>query len=132
MHAIAIFNALLSAASPVTTLVGSRIYPLELPQGCLLPAIAIEPEPDVPIPTIDANAGYGLRRTVVSVHLVAKTADALAGLQNAVEAACSFQRGPVAGCDVVSVDAGVVGKPETDSAVGLWYLPFTFNLTYRR
>lgn len=132
MQAIAIFNTLLGASSGVTALVGTRIYPVELPQGCALPAIAIEPAPDVPIPTIDAAAGYGLRQVDVVLHLVAKTAASLATLQAAAEAACNFKRGAVAGYSVVSVAAGTVGRPETDSAIGLWYLPFNFTLTYRR
>lgn len=132
MQAIAIFNALLSGATGVTALVGARIYPVELPQGGPLPAIAIEAEPDVPLPTIDAAAGYGLRQVQVVVHIVAKTAPALATLQDAVEAACNFQRGMVAGYSVVTVAAGTVGRAETDSAIGLWYLPLNFTLTYRR
>lgn len=131
MQAIAIFNALLGTAG-VTALVGQRIYPVELPQGGALPAIAIDAEPDVPLPTIDAAAGYNLRQVQVVVHLVAKTAATLAALQTAVETACNFQRGTVAGYSVVTVAAGTVGRAETDSAVTLWYLPLNFTLTYRR
>lgn len=132
MQPIAIFNALLAADAGVTSLVATRIYPLEVPQGCALPAIAIEADPDVPLPTLDAAAGYGLRQVEVSVHLIAKTVAALAALQSAVEAACNFQRGVIAGCNVVSVAAGTVGRAETDSAVTLCYLPLHFTLTYRR
>lgn len=132
MQAIAIFNALLGQAAAVTAIVGTRIYPVELPQGCAFPAIVIGADPDVPIPTIDANQAYGLRKVDVNLHLVAKTAPDLAALQTAVEAACNFQRGVVATYSVVTVAAGTVGSAETDSTLGLWYLPLTFNLTYRR
>ena len=132
MQALAIFNALLGQAGAVTALVGARIYPVELPEGSAFPAIAIEPGPDVPIPTIDANQAYGLRKVDVVLHLVAKTVPELAALQSAVETACNFQRGMVATYSVVTVAAGTVGSVETDSTLGLWYVPLTFNLTYRR
>lgn len=132
MQAIAIFNALLGQAGAVTSIVGARIYPVELPEDCTFPAIAIHADPDVPIPTIDANQAYGLRKVDVTLHLVAKTVSELAALQGAVETACNFQRGVVATYSVVTVAAGTVGSAETDSTLGLWYLPLTFNLTYRR
>ena len=132
MQGIVIFNALLSQASAVVALVATRIYPVELPQGVALPAIAIEAEPDIALSTIDAYAGFGLRKVDVQLHLVAKTAADLIALQAAVEAACTFQRGTIAGYSVASVAAATVGSAETDSTLGLWYLPITFTLTYRR
>lgn len=132
MQSIAIFEALLTQAAPVVVLVATRIYPVELPQGCLLPAIAIEAQDDVALPTIDAYAGFGLRKVDVQLHLVAKTVADLAALQTAVEAACTFQRGVIATYNVASIAAATVGGAETDSQLGLWYMPITFTLTYRR
>jgi len=137
MQSIAILSALLNAHAPLTALVGSgaaaRIYPLELPQGCLMPAIVIEAGVDAPQTTDGmASLGYVLRIAELTLHVLAKTPTDLVAVQLAAEAACQFQRGTIAGYNVALVSAATVGSPETDSGKMLWYLPLEFSVTYRR
>lgn len=132
MQAFAIFNALLTAATGVTALVGDRIYPLELPQGTQPAAIVMDLESDRSLETINANANYNLRSAMVVLHLIARDLTDLAALASAVEAACNYQRGTVAGLSVVTVAPGELGAPDVESSIPLSYLPIRFQLTYRR
>lgn len=136
MQGMTIFEAMLTAAAPVTALVGARIYPLELPPGTpitALPAIVIRGAgADSGLPTIDAAASYQIRLVDIELHLMAKNIVQLFALQQAVTAACDFQRGTFAGLFVVSVQPGRIGQTDTDSALGVFYVPVTFSLTYRR
>ena len=132
MQAFAIFNALLTAAPGVTALVGDRIYPIELPQATPPDAIVMDQEYDRSLETINADGGYNLRQASVVLHLIARDLTALAALASAVEAACNFKRGAVAGLNVVTVAAGEQGAPDLESSIPLSYLPIRYQLTYRR
>lgn len=132
MQPIEVFNALLTGAASVTALTGTRIYPLELPQGTQPSAIAIDVEFDDALPTIDAASAYGMRRAQVVLHLIARDLAALYSLASAVDAACQYQRGTIAGVNVTSIGPGDRGSPEIESAVPLAYLPVRFPLIYRR
>ena len=136
MQGLAIMSALLNAASAVTTLVGSgvnaRIYPVELPQAAPLPAIVIECGEDNPHPPIDVATTYLLRTVDVTLHILAKLPTDLSAVQLACESAAQFQRGSIGGFTVHLVSASTVGSPEVDSGMGVWYLPVTFSITYRR
>ena len=135
MQALTIFEAMLTAAAPVVAIVGARIYPLELPQtapAVPLPAIVTRLVSDDGLPTLDAAAGYQMRSAIVELHLVAKSITALYSLRQAVGAACDFQRGTFAGLFVNAVQPGRDGATETDSALGVWYQPITFSITYKR
>lgn len=135
MQALTIFEAMLTAAAPVVAIVATRIYPLELPHTAPkipLPAIVTRLVSDDGLPTLDAAAGYQMRSAVVELHLVAGSITALYALHQAVSAACDFQRGAFAGFFVNAVQPGRSGATETDSALGVWYQPITFSLTYKR
>ena len=143
----------LAATSPGALVDGLGEDGAELPDAAvsaLLRQVAVETDPavrqaictqlarhdqlEVVDGLVEHLAGHdaGLRTAAVDVHLLAKTPADLAALKTAVEAACQFQRGMVAGYTVAAIGAPSVGSLETDSGKLLWYLPLSFPLTYRR
>lgn len=104
MSAIAITYALLSAASGVTSIAGTRIAPGLLGEGTALPAVVMLHVSTVDVPTIDAaSAGTLTRRSRVQVNAVAQDYATAAALAAACKAALQFQRGTIAGQYVASI-----------------------------
>jgi hypothetical protein len=132
MRPLEIFNALLTASSGVTALVATRIYPVEAPQNTAMPAVVVDLDSDTELPTLDAAASYGMRKASVTLHLMARDLTGLRTLVTAVETACRYQRGMIAGYSVVSVGPGDQGSTEVESSVPIAYAPMRFDVIYRR
>jgi hypothetical protein len=131
MSALAIINATLLAASPVTTLVAARIYPGELPQGTVLPAIGISDMGGVELPTIDASAAYTLVEDNVQVTVLAKDYVTQKSLKDKVRAACNFKRGSIGGFQVVSVRRTSWGADMRDSDLTIFGQTIDFKVTWQ-
>lgn len=131
MRAEKVITALLNAASGVTALVSDRIYPPPLPQGVALPAVSVEHISTVDLPTIDANAGYNLVQTRIEVTAIAKDYPTQKALLEQVRTAITFQRGTIAGVQVVSILRGSVGPDIRDDDMQLFTQSIDFLVTLR-
>ena len=118
--------ALLSGAGAVTSIVGTRIYPVVLPQGQGAPALVYEPISATRAGAIDAYATTHLTRGRVQVNLVVATYPELHPLREAVKAAMQFQRGLIGGVTVHSIVHAGEGPVQYDQQLGLFSQPIDF------
>lgn len=131
MDAEKVVMALLNAASGVTALVGTRIYPPPLPQGVTLPALAVDHVSTVDQPMLDASAGYNLVQSRIEVTALAKDYATQKSLIRAVRNAVRYQRGTIAGVQVVSILRGSVGPDVRDDDMQIYSQSTDFILTLR-
>lgn len=131
MRAEKAIRALLMQASAVTTLVGDRCYPGQLPQGCALPALVVEHVSTVDLPTLNAQAGFGLVQTRVQVTVLAATYPQQKSLADAVITACRYQRGVIAGVRVANVVRELVGPDLRDDDRSVFYQSVDFLVTFQ-
>lgn len=131
MYAESALHALLSANAPLAALVGDRIYPHALPEGCVLPALVVELVSDVPQPTLDATAGYGLSQARMQVTGLAATYPGLKDLLAAVVSACNYQRGVLAGVRVNSIARALTGPDMADDDRTVFHQSIDFLVTYQ-
>jgi Flp pilus assembly protein CpaB len=129
MRAEKAIHSLLTAASGVTALVGTRIYPPPLPQNVALPAIAVEHISTVDVATIDANAGYNLVRSRIEVTVLAKDYATQKALIEAVRLALTYQRGTFAGVNVASILRDSVGPDLRDDDMQVFSQSIDFIVT---
>jgi hypothetical protein len=130
MEAEAVTYALLSGAGPVTTVVGTRIFPTVLPIRQPSPAIVYELVSAVRVPAIDAYAATHLMRSRVQVNLISKDYGVTRTLRAAVLAAMQFQRGAIAGTTVHSVTHAGEGPVSHDQELDLYSRPLDFLITH--
>lgn len=123
--------ALLNAAAGVTALVVTRIYPGTVPLGAALPVLSVEHVSGGELPTLDAQANYGLAQARVQVTAVAKTYPEIKALLEQVRLACRYQRGVIGGVTVVSVLPDLVGPDLRDDALDLLSQSRDFVLTFK-
>lgn len=133
MYAEKALAALLKAHAPLTALVGDRIYPQDLPQGCALPALVVELVSDVPQATMDPTAGFNLNRARMQVTVLANSYPEQKDTLAAVVAACNFQRGVLAGVRVNSVQRAVTGPDmrDADRTQPVFHQSVDFLVTYQ-
>lgn len=131
MDAEKVVTALLNAAPGVTALVGVRIYPPPLPQAVALPAIAVKHISTVDQPTLDASAGYNLTQSRIEVEVIAKDYATQKTLTRQVRDAIRYQRGTIAGINVVSILRGGVGPDVRDDDMQIYSQSTDFILTLR-
>lgn len=131
MYAEKALTALLSANAPLITLVGDRIYPHALPQGCALPALVVELVTDVPQLTIDPTAGFNLNRARMQVTVLASSYPDQKNVLAAVVAACNYQRGVLASVRVNSIVRAVTGPDMTDDDRTVFHQSVDFFVTYQ-
>ena len=131
MHAEKAIHALLMQASVVTSLVGARCYPGQLPQGCPLPALVVEHISTVQASTLDANAEFNLARTRVQVTALASDYPTQKALVHAVAGACTFQRGLIAGVTVISVMRDLIGPDLRDDDRSVFFQAVDFVVTFQ-
>ena len=131
MSAVAIIKTLLNAAAPVTSVVAARIYPGELPQGAVLPALGISDLGGAELPTIDASAAYTLVEDQVQVTVLAKDYVTQKTLKDKVRAACNFKRGSIGGFQVVSVRRASWGADMRDSELTIFAQTIDFKVTWQ-
>jgi hypothetical protein len=131
MRAEKVVKTLLSGATAVTALVGTRIYPGPIPQGTTLPAISYEHISTVALRTLDAAAGYNLVQSRIEVSAVAKTYSDQKSLVEEIRKALDYQRGTIAGIAVTSIIRGSAGPDLRDDDVQLYTQAVDFLVTLR-
>jgi hypothetical protein len=131
MSAEKVVYSLLSSASAITALVGTRIYPRPLPQNVQLPALGYQHLNTVPIPTLDAAAAYGLVQSRVQVDVYAKDYAMQKTLVDEVRKACDYKRGTIAGVNVVTVLRAAVGPDSRNDDMQVFNQSVDLLITYR-
>lgn len=126
MTAEAVVYAVLSAAAGVSALVGARIYPGQVPEARGLPAIGVEHISGVRVGRIDAQAPTHPTQSRIQVNLLATSYPQLKSLRAAVIAALQYQRGPLAGVQVISVLPDTQGPDTVDPDAGVYHQPLDF------
>ena len=120
MSAETIVNTVLAGNTALAAVVGARIYPGELPQGCALPAVGISHISTVPVARIDASAPYTLVQSRIEATAICKDYVTLKDVVKKVRAAANYQRGAIAGFTVVSITRESTGPDMRDSDLGLY------------
>lgn len=126
MRAEKVVRALLAADPTVSASVGTRIYPVTLPEGAALPAIVLDHISTVDQPTIDANAPLALVESRISVQVIADSYVTLKSLIEACRTALQFKRGTIAGVSVVTVRRALVGPEYKDDELKSFAQPQDF------
>ncbi len=78
------FRSMILSISPVVTLVGTRVYPLILPETPILPAIRYVPAGGTRVHSHDGVSGFQIQR--IQVDCYAKTYAEVIALAAAIEA----------------------------------------------
>lgn len=130
MRAEKVIRSLLLANATVTAAVGTRVYPVTLPEGTTLPAIVLDHVSTVEQPTIDANAPLALVESRISVTVIADTYTTLKTLTDACRVALNFKRGSIAGVNVVSVRRALVGPEYKDDQLRSFAQPLDFMVLH--
>lgn len=130
MRAEAVVKSLLEGYPGVTAIVSTRIMPAPLPDTLTLPAIAMRHISTTDLPTIDAQS-YGLTRTRIEVTAVTKTYPQQKQLLEQVRLALQYQRGTVAGYEVVSIVRDNVGPDLRDDDKKIFTQSVDFLLTLK-
>lgn len=130
MNAEAVVYALLSGAGPVTAIVGTRIYPVALPERQPTPAVVYQVISSVPVGRIDAQAASHLTRTRVQVDVLSKDHTVLKTLRDACVAALRFQRGTVGGVVVHTVLPEPDGPTTYDRELAVYHRPVDFMVIH--
>ncbi len=128
MSAVKAVVALLSAAPEVLALAGDRVYAGDVPLKTARPAIAIREVSNNREGAIDGQAEMSLATSRVQVTLHVKDYPEIAGVLRAVRQACNFERGVIAGVDVVSIVRDLIG-PDLDFPDG-WGKSIDFMVTH--
>lgn len=117
MSAVKAIRVLLLASPAVAAIVGDRVSAGDVPANALRPAIGVHEVSNVPVGAFDAQAESSLATSRVQVTVHVKTYPEIAGLLRAARQACNFERGLIAGVDVVSIVRDIVG-PDLESESG--------------
>jgi hypothetical protein len=128
MSAVKAVVALLSAAPGVIAVVDDRVYAGDVPLNKPRPAIAVREIGGNREGAIDAQAETSLETSRVQVTVHVKTYPEIATVLRAARRACNFERGMIAGVDVVSIVRDLVG-PDLDFPDG-WGKSIDFMVTY--
>lgn len=131
MRAEKVIHSLLVNASAVAALVVDRVAPPPLPQGSVLPAIAVEHISSNELTTIDANAPFGLVQSRIQVTAIAATYVQQKSLIEEIRKACNYQRGLIAGVRVVSVLRAGVGPDDRDDDKQQFFQSIDFLVTFQ-
>lgn len=129
MNAEAVITALLKASAGLTTLVGDRIYPHSLPEGCELPALVVEHISTTLRPAINAGSGRERRQSRIQVTTIAASYPSLKAVAAQVEAACNYARGSIASVQVNSVTLALIGPDLRDDDRTTFHQPIDFTVT---
>ena len=128
MSAVKAVVALLSAAPGVAAVAGDRVYAGDVPLNTRRPAIAVREVGNNREGAIDAQAETSLATSRVQVTVHVKAYREIAAVLLAARLACNFERGVIAGVDVVSIVRDLVG-PDLDFPDG-WGKSIDFMVTY--
>lgn len=115
--------SILKADSAVTALVGTRIYPVQLPLNCTFPAISYFNVSD-PFQRI---TGYPR----IQISCWAKDYAQVLNLKSAVETTLNGYSGIVNGVNIEMI-APLSAEDYYDSDTGIYHIPYDFKIIYRR
>lgn len=130
MSAIAVCNALLSAAAGVTAIVGTRLYPSMVPEGVALPAAVMRLVSNTRVGVIDAAAQQHIYRARVQVNALSSGFVQAQALRLAVKAAMKFQRGAIGGVTVSSIVDDVDLPDDYDNELHAFVAPADFIIVW--
>ena len=129
---VKVIRALLLGAEAVAARVAGnpdRIVAGDVPVNAVLPALGIKELSLVPISAFDAQAEYSVVTTRVQVTVLDETYQDVAAIISLVRRACNFERGQIAGVDVISVLRDTVG-PDMEDVAGNSIKTIDFKVTY--
>jgi hypothetical protein len=101
----------------------------DVPVDATLPAIGIKEISSVPLGAFDAQAEYSVVTSRVQVTAESRTYPEVKALLDLVRHACNFQRGTLAGVDVISIVRDTVG-PDLQDMAGTYSQSIDFKVTY--
>jgi hypothetical protein len=127
---VKVIRALLIGSTPVLARVAvDQIVAGVIKETTPLPALGITEVSSVPVGAIDGQAEYSVVTSRVQVTAVGQAYPDVKALVDLVRRACNFQRGEIAGVDVISIVRDTVGPDLSDDA-GNSYQSIDFKVTY--
>lgn len=131
MRAEKVIRSLLVATPALNAVVESRIYPAPAPQATTLPCVTYAHVSTVVLPTISASGAYSLVQSRIDVTAITKTYAQQKALIEAIRIALDYQRGVIAGVEVISVIRGSIGPDARDDDLTLYSQSIDFLVTLR-
>lgn len=130
MSAVKVIRALLIGSAPVTSLCPAvNILAGVVAQDKAVPALSITHISTNPISRIDAQAVASIVVSRVQVTVIAANYPAVSPLLDAVRKACNYQRGIVAGVDVISIVRESLGPDFSNDAGSIHFQSIDFKVT---
>jgi len=126
-----VIRSLLVATPALNAVVESRIYPAPAPQATTLPCVTYAHVSTVVLPTISASGAYSLVQSRIDVTAITKTYAQQKALIEAIRIALDYQRGVIAGVEVISVIRGSIGPDARDDDLTLYSQSIDFLVTLR-
>jgi len=126
---VKVIRALLLGAEAVTARVADRVAAGDVAVDEGLPAIGLTEVVAVPIGAFDAQAEFSIVTSRVQVTVVGKAYPDVISIINLARRACNFERGQIAGVDVISVLRDTVG-PDMEDVAGNSIKTIDFKVTY--
>jgi hypothetical protein len=126
---VKVIRALLLGSDAVTARVADRIAAGDVAVDRGLPAIGLAEVVTVPVGAFDAQAEYSIVTSRVQVTVVGKPYPDVVALIDLARRACNFERGQIAGVDVISVLRDTVG-PDMEDVAGNSIKTIDFKVTY--
>lgn len=131
MRAEKVISYLLNNATAVTTLLGAgKVYPLRLPQGSAMPALAYELVSSNEVLPITALAGGVLLRSRVQVTAFGKNYADVKSVHEAVRKALLYQSGLFQGVRVNSITRDSIGADSMDWDLNLYMQSVDYLLVH--
>jgi hypothetical protein len=126
---VKVIRALLLGAETVTARVADRVAAGDVDVDRGLPAIGLAEVGMAPIGAFDAQAEFSIVTSRVQVTVVGKEYPDAVALIALARRACNFERGQIAGVDVISVLRDTVG-PDMEDVAGNSIKTIDFKVTY--
>lgn len=120
---------LVGAAAVVARVPADRIVAGVVKEGTALPALGITEVSSAPVGAIDGQAAYSIVTSRVQVTVMGQAYPDVKALVDLVRRACNFQRGLIAGVNVVSIVRDNVG-PDLEDDAGNRFQSIDFMVTY--
>ena len=129
MSVEAIVQLLLASETIAARVPADSIVPGDVPVDASLPALGIKEIGSVPAGAFDAQAEYSVVVARVQVMAISKAYPEVKELLALVRRACNFQRGQLAGVDVISIVRDTVG-PDLQDAADTHFQSIDFKVTH--
>lgn len=131
MSAAPVIYTLLTEATGVLAIVPvARVYPVRYPEGGELPGLVVTRISSVQQSFLDAANGLRVSRDRVQVTALARNYPELSALVLAVDKACTYQRGVIAGITVYTITREMVGPDYLADERGTHARNADFLVTY--